>query len=75
MKNNVITIDKTGFDFTAGISKCLAGEELSGADFQMVLALQLASARCDMSPYHHIKKYIEQVESIESYQKAMKKLG
>jgi len=40
-----------------------------------VLALQLASARCDMSPYHHIKKYIEQVESIESYQKAMKKLG
>ncbi len=52
-----------------------AGDKLSGADFQMVLALQLAYMRCDMSPYHHIKKYIEQVEKIESYQKAMKKLS
>lgn len=56
-------------------NKWFAGDELSGADFQMVLALQLATARCDMSPYHHIKKYIEQVEKVESYQKAMKKLS
>lgn len=56
-------------------NKWFAGDELSGADFQMVLALQLAYMRCDMTPYHHIKKYIEQVEKIESYQKAMKKLS
>ena len=56
-------------------NKWFAGDELSGADFQMVLALQLAYMRCDMTPYHHIKKYIEQVEKVESYQKAMKKLS
>lgn len=56
-------------------NKWFAGDELSGADFQMVLALQLAYMRFDMTPYHHIKKYIEQVEKIESYQKAMKKLS
>lgn len=56
-------------------NKWFAGDEISGADFQMVLALQLTTARCDMAPYHHIKKYIEQVEKIESYQKAMKKLA
>lgn len=52
-----------------------AGEQLSGADFQMMLVLQLAAQRCDMSPYSQIKRYMQQIEKIESYQRAMKKLA
>ncbi len=52
-----------------------AGDKISGADFQMMLALQLANMRCDMTPYRHIKQYMEQVQKLESFQKAMKKLG
>jgi glutathione S-transferase len=51
-----------------------AGKTLSGADIQMMLALQLAKMRCDLTPYTHIARYMEQVESLENYQKAMKKI-
>ncbi len=52
-----------------------AGEQLSGADFQMMLVLQLAAQRCDLAPYGQIKRYMAQVENIESYQRSMKKLA
>lgn len=51
-----------------------AGEKLSGADFQMLLALQLAGTRCDLSPYRHIKQYIDKIEQRDDYQQAMKKI-
>ncbi len=51
-----------------------AGDKLSGADFQMMTALQLANMRCDMTPYRHIKQYMEQVQKLESFQKALQAL-
>lgn len=51
-----------------------AGEEISGADMQMMLSLQLAKQRCDLTPYTHIARYMQQVESRTAYQRAMSKL-
>jgi glutathione S-transferase len=51
-----------------------AGHHLSGADIQMTLALQLAKTRCDLTPYLHIARYMTQIESLDNYQKAMKKV-
>jgi glutathione S-transferase len=50
--------------------KWFAGEQLSGADFQMMLALTLAEQRADLSSYPNIQRYLERVKQLESYQKA-----
>ncbi len=52
-----------------------AGDTLSGADFQMVLSLQLAKMRCNLTPFTHIQRYLDQVESLEPYTRALNKLS
>jgi glutathione S-transferase len=49
-----------------------AGEHLSGADFQMFLALQLAEVLADISAYTHIQRYMQEVKALQSYQRAEK---
>ncbi|MDW6091617.1 glutathione S-transferase family protein [Vibrio rhizosphaerae] len=50
------------------------GEQLSGADFQMSLVLQLADMRADLSSYPNIQRYLKQVAQLESYQQALQNI-
>ncbi|MEI8632203.1 glutathione S-transferase [Vibrio sp. PP-XX7] len=51
-----------------------AGEQLSGADIQMMLPLQFAKASADFSLYPYIERYLAQVKQLESFKKAMEKV-
>ncbi|MDW6002697.1 glutathione S-transferase family protein [Vibrio mangrovi] len=51
-----------------------AGEQLSGADFQMIVILLMADTRADLSPYPNIRRYIAQATQLDSYQQAMQKI-
>lgn len=47
-----------------------AGDKLSGADIQMMLSLQLAQTRCDLSKYANIIAYMSRCEHLPNWQKA-----
>ncbi|SHO57678.1 glutathione S-transferase family protein [Vibrio quintilis] len=49
-----------------------AGEQMSGADFQMFLALQLAEIQTDISAFSHIQRYMQEVKALPGYQRAEK---
>lgn len=51
-----------------------AGDALSGADIQMVLALQLAKTRADFTPFPAISAYLERVEQIDTYVQAAEQM-
>ena len=49
----------------------IVGEKLSGADFMLSFDLIILAKRQKLDAYPHIKKYAEQLASIDSYQRAM----
>ncbi|SJN57427.1 glutathione S-transferase [Vibrio ruber] len=61
-------------DDTLGSRTWFTGEQLSGADFQMNLVLQLADMRADLSGYPNIQRYMNQVSQLASYQQALQKI-
>lgn len=61
-------------DDTLAQRSWFAGEQLSGADFQMHLVLQLADMRADLSAYPNIQRYHKQVVQLASYQQALQKI-
>ncbi|MCE0493921.1 glutathione S-transferase family protein [Vibrio salinus] len=50
-----------------------AGDSLSGADIQMVLALQFAKSRTDMSPFTAITRYLDKIEKMDTYIQSVEK--
>jgi glutathione S-transferase len=53
-----------------------AGNKLTGADFQMIFPLEAAQARGRLKDlYPHITSYIEKVQHLEAYKKALEKGG
>lgn len=62
-------------DKTLEKSTWLTGESLTGADIQMSFPLIAASSRIDLSKYPNIVRFIQQIESSLTYQKASRKVG
>ncbi|MEP3350087.1 MAG: glutathione S-transferase [Marinomonas sp.] len=52
-----------------------AGDKLTAADIQMSFPLQAASTRMDLTKFPNISRFLKQVETEPSYQKAIKKGG
>ena len=50
-----------------------AGDEISGADFQMELALRFAANRADVSPFAHIQAYLAQTAARPAHIRASEK--
>ncbi|MDC0610079.1 glutathione S-transferase [Vibrio sp.] len=55
-------------------SDWLAGDALSGADIQMVLALVFAKTTTDFAPYPNINAYLHRVSLLDSYQAAEQRM-
>ncbi|TYL48800.1 glutathione S-transferase family protein [Marinomonas sp. IMCC 4694] len=51
------------------------GEQLSAADIQMSFPLQASTTRLDMVKFPNIARFIQQVNTMPSYQKAIEKGG
>ena len=70
---------KANLDFveqTLANSTWFAGDELSGADFQMIFPLEAAAARGGMgNNYPNIQAYVDRVHALPAYQRGLEKGG
>ena len=59
-----------------GKNTWFTGEELAGADFQMIFPLEAASARAGLGDTHpNIKAYVDRVHARPAYQRGLEKGG
>lgn len=59
----------------AGDREYFVGEQLSGADFQMLFPLEGAAAKGAAASYPHITEYVKRMQQREAYQRALKAGG
>ncbi len=70
IKNNMQFID----DHLAE-NQWFAGDKMTGADIQMIFPLEASMTRARGDDYRHIKKYVDKIHALETYQRALETGG